>query len=47
MNQEFQPHPVITSYETSRGVVRNRRLKKPVGVVDSHGYMLFTAGWKR
>ena len=47
MSQEFRPHPVLVNYEASReGVVRNRRLKKPVGVVSNQGYLRFGAGGK-
>lgn len=47
MDQEFRPHPVITNYEASRcGVVRNRRLKKPVGSPNNMGYLKFGAGGK-
>ena len=42
MSQDFRPHPVLVNYEASRdGVVRHRRLKKPVGWVNNHGYLLF------
>ena len=48
MSQDFRPHPVLVNYEASPdGVVRHRRLKKPVGVVDNHGYLRFTAGKKK
>ena len=48
MEQEFRPHPLLVNYEASRdGVVRNRRLKKPVGVVNNHGYLQFTVGGKK
>ena len=48
MSQDFQPHPVLVNYEASHdGVVRNRRLKKPVGVVSNTGYLRFTVGKKR
>ncbi len=47
MEQEFRPHPELVNYEISRkGVVRHRRLKKPVGFVNNHGYLCFTAGGK-
>jgi len=47
MEQEFRPHPVLVNYEASRdGIVRNRRLKKPVGVVNNMGYMRFNARGK-
>ena len=47
MSQYFIPHPVLINYEASRdGVVRNRRLKKPVGRVDNHGYLRFSTGKK-
>jgi hypothetical protein len=47
MNQEFRPHPVITEYEAScNGVVRHRKLKKPVGVVSNINYLKFGAGQK-
>ena len=45
MNQEFRP--VLINYEvSSNGVVRNRRLKKPVGTVSNQGYLRFGAGGK-
>ena len=48
MNQEFRPHPVLVNYEASRdGIVRNRKLKKPVGVVSNAGYLRFSAGKKK
>ena len=48
MSQDFRPHPVLVNYEASRdGVIRNRRLKKPVGFLNNHGYLLFTAGGKK
>ena len=47
MEQEFRPHPVLINYEASRGgIVRNRRLKKPVGTVNNMGYLCFGAGGK-
>ena len=47
MSQDFRPHPVLINYEASRdGVVRNRRLKKPVGIVSNSGYLRFGAGKK-
>ena len=47
MEQEFRPHPVLVNYEASRdGIVRNRRLKKPVGFVNNSGYLRFSAGGK-
>ena len=47
MSQDFRPHPVLANYEASSdGVVRNRRLKKPVGIVNNYGYLLFGAGKK-
>ena len=47
MNQEFRPHPVLRNYEASRdGIVRNRILKKPVGVVSNAGYLRFSTGKK-
>ena len=48
MNQDFRPHPILANYEISaEGIVRNRRLKKPVGTVNNQGYLRFTAGRKR
>ena len=48
MEQEFRPHPVLVNYEASRdGIVRNRRLKKPVGYVTNMGYMQFGVGKKK
>ena len=48
MSQEFRPHPVLVNYEASReGVVRNRRLKKPVGYDNNSGYLQFGAGEKK
>jgi hypothetical protein len=45
MEQEFKPHPVLVNYEASRdGIVRNCRLKKPVGNINNSGYLRFTAG---
>ena len=45
MSQNLRPHPVLVNYEAScEGVVRNRRLKKPVGSVNNQGYLHFTAG---
>jgi len=47
MEQEFRPHPLLVNYEASRdGIVRNRRLKKPVGVVNNMGYLRFSVGGK-
>jgi len=47
MNQDFRPHPVLVNYEASiDGVIRNSRLKKPVGVLNNHGYLRFGAGKK-
>ena len=47
MSQDFRPHPVLVNYEASRdGVIRNRRLKKPVGIVSNRGYLRFTVGKK-
>jgi hypothetical protein len=46
MNQEFRP--VLVNYEASRdGVVRHRKLKKPVGVVNNMGYLNFTVGGEK
>jgi len=46
MEQEFRP--ILDNYEASRdGIIRNRRLKRPVGVVNNMGYMQFTAGGKK
>jgi hypothetical protein len=48
MNEEFRPHPVLVNYEASRdGIVRNRRLKKPVGWVNNMGYLTFSVGKKK
>ena len=48
MEQEFRPHPVLVNYEASPdGVIRNRRLKKPVGWVNNMGYLMFGAGKKK
>ena len=45
MSQEFIP--ILDNYEASReGVVRNRRLKKPVGYVNNQGYLRFSVGGK-
>ncbi len=45
MNQDFRPHPILVDYEISAdGVVRNRRLKKPIGFVNNQGYLRFGAG---
>ena len=47
MSQEFHPHPILVNYEASRdGIVKNRRLKKPVGFVSNTGYLRFGAGKK-
>ena len=47
MSQDFRPQPVLVNYEASRdGVVRNCRLKKPVGRVNNMGCLMFTAGKK-
>ena len=36
----FTSHPVYVDYEASRdGIVRNKRNKKPIGVVSNMGYM--------
>ena len=44
MNQDFRPHPVLLNYEASSdGIVRNCRLKKPIGWVSNMGYLRFTA----
>ena len=44
MEQEFKPHPVLINYEASSdGVVRNRRLKREIGLVNNMGYLRFTA----
>ena len=48
MNQDFRPHPVLINYEASSdGIVRNCRLKKPIGWVSKMGYLRFTAGKKK
>ena len=47
MSQEFRPQPVLVDYEASRDdddVVRHRGLKKPVGWVNNHGYLVFSVG---
>ncbi len=45
MEQEFRPHSILVNYEISAdGDVRNRRLKKPIGFVNNHGYLQFSAG---
>jgi len=47
MEQEFRPHPLLVNYEASRcGIVRHRRLKKPLGFVNNSGYMCVTVGGK-
>ena len=47
MDQDFRPHPVLVNYEASSdGVVRHRRLKKPIGRVNNRGYLRFGAGKK-
>ena len=47
MSQDFKPHPVLVDYEASAdGVVRHRRLKKPVGFLNNRGYLRFGAGKK-
>ncbi len=39
---EFVSHPIITNYEANRnGIIRNCRLKKPVGYVNNAGYLAF------
>ena len=41
-------HPIYTNYEASKdGVIRNCRLKKPVGNIDNTGYFRFNIGRKR
>ena len=48
MSQDFRPHPVLVNYEASSdGVVRNSRLKKPIGWVSKMRYLMFTAGKKK
>ena len=48
MSQDFKPHPVLVNYEASAdGVVRHRRLKKPVGFLSNQGYLRFFAGLKK
>ena len=48
MSQDFKSHPVLVNYEASRdGVVRHRRLQKPVGWVNNTGYLMFSAGKKK
>ena len=48
MEQNFKSHPVLVNYEASRdGVVRHRKLKKPVGSVNNMGYLIFSAGKKK
>ncbi len=40
--KEFVRHPVYINYEASRdGVIRNCRLKKPVGSLNNAGYFIF------
>ena len=47
MSQDFRPHPVLNYEASSDGVVRHRRLKKPLkGIYNSHGYLMFSAGKK-
>ena len=47
MSQDFKSHPILVNYEASPdGIVRHCRLKKPIGTIDSHGYMRFTVGGK-
>ena len=44
---EFVSHPIITNYEANRnGIIRNCRLKKPVGSVTNAGYLAFKASGK-
>ncbi len=39
---EFVSHPILTNYEANRdGIIRNCRLKKPVGSVTNAGYLAF------
>jgi len=46
MEQEFRP--IFDNYEASRdGIIRNRRLKKPVGYINNMGYMQFGVGKKK
>ncbi len=41
--KEFVRHPVYINYKASReGVIRNCRLKKPVGNIDKAGYFRFS-----
>ena len=48
MSQDFRPHPVLVNYEASSdGVIRNSRLKKPIGRVNNRGYLMFGAGKKK
>ncbi len=45
--KEFVRHPIYTNYEASKdGVIRNCRLKKPVGSIDNAGYFRFNIGKK-
>ena len=45
---EFVSHPIMTNYEASRdGIIRNCRLKKPVGSIDNTGYFRFSDQKKR
>ena len=45
MSQDFRPHPVLVNYEASiDGVIRNRKLKKPVGWLNNSVYLRFGAG---
>ena len=39
----FVSHPVYTDYETSRcGIVRNKRLRKSIGMINKMGYLAVT-----
>jgi len=47
MSQDFKSHPILVNYEASPdGIVRHRRLKKPVGADNNMGYLIFTVGGK-
>ena len=47
MDQDFKPHPVLNYASSRDGVVRSRRIKKPVGFLINHGYLMFGAGGKK
>ena len=38
-SNDYWTHPIYDNYESNRnGIIRNVRLKKPVGIPNSHGY---------